>query len=120
MQKHQPNPDLCFYEDRLGLEACPFSLLSYDSRLPAIYNFCAMSIEKYEESGVGNQNIQLKKTKYSVSIEKFEFACRLFQVHGSNVMEAFDWASLVARAATEAREMAILNQRKRRFKKRIK
>ena len=72
-----------------------------------------MNAIERSESTTGDK-VKEKKVSYHISIEKFNFACDLFQVKPEDKKEALKWAAIVANAATEAPEVVIREARRRR------
>lgn len=56
-----------------------------------------------------------KKVEYYVSIEKFNWACSLFDVPKDKYMEALEWASFFSSKATEAPRHALQELRRERW-----
>lgn len=102
--------------------------------LARIYQFCSMAVEKHEKTeemtsatptpvhqgggrGVAQKqrNKGPKKVEYYVSIEKFNWACDLFNIRKEHYMEALEWVSLFSQKATEAPKMAMREIRKDRW-----
>lgn len=125
MQSHREDPDICYYVDHGKTESCPFNILRRKSDLAKIYQFAAHCIEKHEKTeetkttslSAGRARGKIKKVEYSLSIEKFNFACSLFAVKDEDRLEALQWASSLSRAASEAPEWEIIRARRARWKK---
>lgn len=125
MQSHRADPDICYFVDHGKTEICPFEILRRDMNLAKIYQFAAHCIEKHEKteetkttSLAANSNrakAKLKKVEYSLSIEKFNFACSLFAVKDEDRLEALQWASSLSKAASEAPQWEILKARRERW-----
>lgn len=60
-----------------------------------------------------SEKTKVEKTRYGISIEKFNWACQLYQVERENMREALQWASMYSQAAEEAADMAMIEARKR-------
>ena len=99
--------------------------------LSQIYSFCSMSVEKHEKTeemeSAGPSPLSAggargrskpkgpKKIEYFVSIEKFNWACSLFNVPKDRYMEALEWASFFSSKATEAPKAALQELRRDRW-----
>lgn len=129
-QRFRPDPELCFFVDQLPYEQCPFTLLGGNGMLTQLYSFCSMSVEKHEKTeemesagpaplAQGGRSRARpkgpKKIEYYVSIEKFNWACSLFNVPKDKYMEALEWASFFSAKATEAPKSALQELRKERW-----
>lgn len=64
-----------------------------------------------------DEKTKVEKKKYGISIEKFNWACQLYQVPQSEMREAFSYASLFAKSAEEAADMIMIENRKRAWGK---
>ena len=125
MQSHRPDPDICYYVDHGKTESCPFELLRRDMYLAKIYQFAAHCLEKHEKTeetkttslSANRNKAKIKKVEYSLSIEKFNFACSLFAVKDEDRLEALKWASSLSKAASEAPQWEIIKARRERWKK---
>lgn len=58
---------------------------------------------------------KVKGVKYSINIEKFNWACELFRVKSEDKLEASSWVALVAEEANEAYEKWAAKERHARW-----
>ena len=129
-QRFRSDPDLCFFVDQLPYDKCPFTIMNNNMLLADIYSFCAMAVEKQEKTeemqsagpaplhqgGKARQKPKgPKKVEYYVSIEKFNWACSLYNVPKDKYMEALEWASFFSSKATEAPKSAMQELRRDRW-----
>jgi len=117
----------------MSKEDCPFTVFAGNQILAEIYQFCSMAVEKQEREeelqsagpspvGMGkgrgaSRKRGPKKVEYYVSIEKFNWACKLYNVPQPKYMEALEWVSFFSQKATEAPKIAIQEIRKDRWSK---
>lgn len=125
MQSQRDDPDICYFVDHGKTDMCPFELLRKDSNLAKIYQFAAHCIDKHEKTeetkttslAANRARGKIKKIEYSLSIEKFNFACGLFAVKDDDKLEALKWASSLSKAASEAPQWELMKARKARWGK---
>ena len=80
-----------------------------------IYRFCTYCIDSWEEEDKLDKNV--KRKRYSPSIEKFSFACELFNIKPEDKMEAMNYVQAAVEAANDAPEQFIKKQREERWKR---
>jgi hypothetical protein len=61
------------------------------------------------------KEIKPKKKNYGISIEKFEWACRLYQIPDEEAMDALSWVGVAVQAANEAPDLELQAMRRERF-----
>jgi hypothetical protein len=88
--------------------------LSHTPRLIPIVNFCSTSIDKWTEK---QEKTKVEKTRYGISIEKFNWATNLYQVKQEDLREALQWVSIFSNAAEEAADMIMIENRKKAWGK---
>ena len=98
-----------------------------DPLLSQIYQFCSMATERNERTEEMTSAAPTpthkqksrpkgpKKVEYYVSIEKFNWACDLFNVPQTHKMEALEWASFFSSKATDGPKVAIQEIRRDRW-----
>lgn len=100
------DPELCWFDGQ-----CPFDEIDGHDDLLVIYRFAMQGIEMWE---TGGENGGPKTKHFGINTERFRLALDLFQVPirqtdpastllpFENALEAHDWVTLVANAATKA------------------
>jgi len=94
---------------------CPFELLLDDPEVSEIYRFCVGSLDHWTSK---KDKHSREEHHYGVSIEKFDLACRLYEVDNRDQREAFEWCSFVATAANDAQQEGLRRAREAAAKQR--
>jgi len=115
----------CFFHKHWGVPECPYMVLHSDPKMAQFMSFATKAIDSWEvdadpvkqtspRPGQVKVTDRSKKKQYGISVEKFDWACRLHQVEGADQLEALTWVGIVVKAANEAPELEILKMREER------
>lgn len=88
--------------------------MSRSPKLVSIINFCSTSIDKWTQK---DEKTKVERTKYGISIEKFNWATNLYQVKQEDLRDALQWVSMYSQAAEEAADMVMIENRKKAWGK---
>ena len=102
-------PEECYFKHVYEIvTGCPYRRLSPEAA--RVWQFVNKTLEKSESV---NEKTKVKKVSYSLSIERFNWACDLHNVDNTDRLEALSYCLAAAEAATDAPEMSIREDRKR-------
>lgn len=108
-------PDSCYFSEILKIKSgCPYVALERDPNLARLNAFLSRTMESYPTEDKFDK--KKKINKYSVSLEKFNWACTMFGVEPRNQLEASLWSSIAVKAANEAQDIAVVQERAKRWK----
>ncbi len=109
-------PDRCFFRQIWKMDIdCPYDAIN-DDDVARIYGFVGRVMEEFEVADETDMQKKRKKKRYSMSIEKFTHWANLFMIPEEDRLEASIWCSVALKAANEAQDMAVIEERRRRWK----
>lgn len=128
-ERQMGDSDECFFHHQWQYPECPYQRLSREPELIKLISFIVKSMDSWDAhdetptrskapiSGGGPvvKEIKQKKKNYGISVEKFEWACRLYQIKPDDALTALSWVGTAVQAANDAGEIEIKKLRKERF-----
>lgn len=121
--------EMCYFTFQWKVPECPFGRFAREPEVVKTYSFCVKAMDSWDVheedgfkapqpiSGGGPivKEVKPKKKNYGISIEKFEWACRLYQIPDEDTMEALQWVGVCVEAANEAPDLELKALRRERF-----
>lgn len=129
-ERQMGGSDECFFHHYWQYPECPFQRLGRDPELVKLLSFVVKSMDSWDvhdeapaktrapiagSSGPIVKEIKPKRKNYGISIEKFEWACRLYQIKTEDALTALSWVGTAVQAANDAGEIELKKLRRERF-----
>lgn len=117
----------CFFNHQWKIPYCPYKDKLYTiPGLLDLMSFCNKAMDSWEvdadpmriapnPNGPQVTEKVAKKKQYGISVEKFEWACRLHRVQDEDALSALAWVGIAVKAANDAPELEIKRMRRERF-----
>lgn len=129
-ERQMGGSDECFFHYQWQYPECPFQRLSREPELLKLLSYVVKCMDSWDapeesttksrppisgQSGPIVKEIKAKKKNYGISVEKFEWACRLYQIKPEDALVALSWVGTAVQAANDAGEIELKKQRRERF-----
>lgn len=130
-ERQMGESDECFFHYQWDYPECPYQRLSREPELVKLLSFVVKSMDSWDAhdenptkttrapiagtSGPVVKEIKAKKKNYGISIEKFEWACRIYQIKPEDALTALSWVGTAVQAANDAGEIELKKLRRERF-----
>lgn len=129
-ERQMGDSEECFFHYQWQYPECPYQRLSREPELLKLLSFVVKSMDSWDapeetvtksrppisgQSGPIIKEVKPKKKNYGISVEKFEWACRLYQIKSENSLTALSWVGTAVQAANDAGEIEIKKMRRERF-----